>query len=80
MLFQIYGTAHSASHGDEPHEHEGVACAIGALTQDQTGVLPTPVTFTAPTTAYQTIFTSAFTSASPLAPRSRAPPPRAPPL
>jgi len=77
---QSYSLAHASVYGDDPHEHDGVACVIGVLVQDDLGVLPVTEPFVrapiAPPPAPDTVFESrAYTS-----PQGRAPPPRSPPL
>jgi hypothetical protein len=82
MVFalQTLSLAHAASYGEEPHEHNGVACDIVVVSSDEAGILPVPLTFDLPVQTTLHIAPQPFTSAAYLAPQGRAPPPRAPPL
>ncbi len=72
--------AHAASYGDGPHEHDGIACAVTVLAEEDMALLPVlPVSefSQAPKPAH---YDAVFSSALYITPQGRAPPPRAPPF
>ena len=76
---QSYSIAHASEHGDEPHEHDGIACSVTVLADDHGVVLPTvPVFETVISDIAETAYPD-FTSALYIRPQGRAPPPRGPP-
>lgn len=76
---QSYSIAHASEHGDEPHEHDGIACIVTVLVEAEVAILPAPPVFgTVETKLSETVFPG-FKSALYLAPQNRAPPPRGPP-
>lgn len=80
LAVQSFSTAHASVHGDDPHEHDGVACAVLVLGEDELAVLPEidpPVFISA--VPIETYF-AAFTPTLYISPQGRAPPPRAPPV
>lgn len=76
---QVVTTAHAASYGDSPHEHDGVACVITVVTADDHIVLPALQHAPAVIVVSNTPAAAPFISARYLAPQGRAPPPRGPP-
>jgi len=79
LAAQSFSLAHATVHGDDPHDHEGVACAVTLLAEDGLAVLPdVPVSecWQVPTPAH---YKAVYSSAIYVTPQSRAPPPRAPP-
>ncbi len=77
---QSFSTAHATTYGDQPHEHDGVACAVLAMVEEDLVIapdakVPSFIPLTSPAAEF-----SAFTPVQYLAPQMRAPPPRAPPL
>ena len=76
---QSYSIAHASEHGDEPHEHDGVACAVTVISDNHVVVLPpVPVFETVIADASETVYPD-FTTALYITPQGRAPPPRGPP-
>lgn len=80
LAVQSFSTAHASTYGDHPHEHDGVACAVLAMVEEELAPLPdVQVPTFIPQSPYITEF-PAFTPVLYFAPQTRAPPPRAPPL
>lgn len=76
---QSYSVSHASTYGEAPHEHDGIACAVTVLADDQAVILPTvPVFDVVISDTPETIFPT-FTSEPYLTPQGRAPPPRGPP-
>ena len=76
---QSFSIAHATMHGDDHHEHEGVACAVTVIADNHVVVLPpVPVFETVIADASETVYPD-FTTALYIAPQGRAPPPRGPP-
>jgi len=79
FALQSYSVSHASTYGDAPHEHDGIACAVTVLADDQAGIMPTPpVFYTLISDVTETIYPD-FTSALYIRPQTRAPPPRGPP-
>lgn len=76
---QSLSIAHAAEHGHEPHDHDGVACVVMVLAEDETALLSTPLVFETIETEFSQPIFAQIKSALYVAPQSRAPPPRAPP-
>lgn len=77
---QSFSTAHATTYGDQPHEHDGVACAVLALVEDELAVVPEVETPSSVSLVPADTEFAAFTPIQYLAPQTRAPPPRAPPI
>jgi hypothetical protein len=80
LAAQFFSLAHASIHGDDPHEHDGIACAVTVLAEDGMAVLPdVPVSefWQVPMPEH---YTAAYKSAIYVTPQGRAPPPRAPPV
>jgi len=76
---QSFSIAHATMHGDDHHEHEGVACAVTVIADNHVIVLPpVPVFETVIADASETVYPD-FTTALYITPQTRAPPPRGPP-
>lgn len=79
IFLQSYSVAHAASYGDAPHDHDGIACAVTVLGDDESVILPVPPVFdTLTVEATETIYPE-FSSTVYIRPQTRAPPPRGPP-
>ncbi len=79
FVLQSFSLSHASTYGDAPHEHDGVACSVTVLADDQIVILPTaPIFETIDAELSETIYPD-FTSALYIRPQSRAPPPRGPP-
>ena len=79
FALQSFSLAHATEHNGEPHEHDGITCAVTVLSNDQAVILPEmPVFDTLISETFETGYPD-FTSAVYLTPQSRAPPPRGPP-
>lgn len=79
FALQSYSLSHAVSYGDAPHEHDGIACAVTVLADDQLAVLPVAPVFEAVKSEISETAYPDFTSAAYLKPQGRAPPPRGPP-
>ena len=79
FALQSFSLAHATSHGNEPHEHEGIACSITVLADDQMVIMPSPPIFDSLEVELSETVYPGFTSALYLKPQGRAPPPRGPP-
>lgn len=80
FALQSFSLAHAVTHGDAPHDHEGIACAVTVLSDNHVVIAPPPlVKQTALTEQVETDYPD-FTSVLYLSPQGRAPPPRAPPV
>jgi len=80
LTVQIALTAHAAGYDDVPHEHDGVACLLGAVNAEDQAIAPLQVTAEFQQAALAPLYEADFTSASYITPQGRAPPPRSPPL
>ncbi len=81
LLLQGANLSHAASHGQAPHEHDGVLCVL-SLQNEIEAVIPAPqITFVLPalTDAPRTEFETDYISAPVKHYRGREPPPRGPP-
>lgn len=79
FALQSYGVAHASSYGDAPHEHDGVACSVTVMSDDQAVILPaSPIIEPIASQTIIAVYPN-FTSAPYTTPQGRAPPPRAPP-
>ena len=60
LLAQIYGTAHAAEYGADPHEHGGVPCAVQFLSQtaESSGAPPASIIAGPPRFRVETRFPS----------------------
>lgn len=79
LAAQSFSLAHASVHGDNPHEHDGIACAVTVLAEDGIAVLPDLPVFEFWPVPIPAHYTADFTSALYVTPQGRAPPPRAPP-
>jgi len=80
LAVQSFSLAHASAHGDDPHEHDGIACAVTVLAEDGMALLPD-----VPTSEFWETLTPAhynveYSSVAYITPQGRAPPPRAPPV
>ena len=79
FALQSFSLAHATEHLDAPHEHDGIACAVTVLADDQTVLLPPPaIVQSLISNALETVYPD-FISAAYVKPQSRAPPSRGPP-
>jgi len=73
--------AHASNFGDLPHEHDGVACDVTLLGDEQDISLPPPETSDEPLAEFvERTSDTPYQSQVRLTPPARGPPPRAPPL
>ncbi|WP_026941718.1 hypothetical protein [Hellea balneolensis] len=79
FALQSYSISHASTHGDAPHEHDGVACAVTVLSDDQTVIQPEKSLAAPLITETRSSDYPDFTSAPYVTPQGRAPPPRGPP-
>lgn len=81
LTVQSFSAAHATTHAGEPHEHDGLACAVLVLVKDDLAVAPE---FDVPSFIPIAPLASEFPTYTPvvnyLAPQMRGPPPRAPPV
>lgn len=79
FALQSYSVAHASAYGDAPHDHDGVACSVTVMSDDQVFVAPAlPVTALIISDTTETVYPN-FTSVLYITPQGRAPPPRGPP-
>lgn len=79
FALQSYSLSHATAHGGEPHEHDGIACAVTVIADDHAVIIPSPPIFdTIDIDLSKTVYPD-FTSALYIRPQGRAPPPRGPP-
>lgn len=79
FALQSYSLAHASSHSEAPHEHDGIACSVTVLADDNVALLPTvPVFETIFSDTSETVYPD-FISVLYVRPQGRAPPPRGPP-
>ena len=79
FALQSYSLSHASTYGDAPHEHDGIACSVTVLADDQMVIIPTaPIFDSIEAELSETVYPD-FTSALYLKPQGRAPPPRGPP-
>jgi len=79
FALQSYSVSHASTYGDVPHEHDGIACAVTVIADDQGVITPiTPVFDTIITDVSEIVYPD-FISAPYITPQGRAPPPRGPP-
>jgi hypothetical protein len=79
LCFQIASTAHAARYDDVPHEHDGVACLLGAVTVEDHVLAPVILTNDYKAAPVSPVYVACFISADYTTPPGRAPPPRSPP-
>jgi len=79
ISLQSYSLSHANTYGDAPHEHDGIACAVTVLADEELAILPAVPVFEAVTSDISETTYPDFTSALYLKPQGRAPPPRGPP-
>lgn len=79
FAMQSYSVSHASTYGDAPHEHDGVACAVTVMSDDQLAIIPAPIVGNIiPTGISETPYPD-FATILYLIPQGRAPPPRGPP-
>jgi hypothetical protein len=79
LAFQISASAHGATYGDSPHEHDGISCVITALAEHDQGVLPVKPEIVATRISVDFVWDEPFVSILFPTNQTRAPPPRGPP-
>jgi len=80
LLGQGVASAHIASYGDTPHDHDGVACTVALLAEDaDIAVPPPPAPDITRAVSYTSDWQDAFAQRALPARTARGPPPRAPP-
>jgi len=80
FIAQSFSTAHASVHGEGPHDHDGVSCAVQILNEDQNVLTPQALTSPFDQNIYIEQPETAYVSYPLPHPQSRAPPPRAPPF
>ncbi|WP_147405902.1 hypothetical protein [Litorimonas taeanensis] len=80
LAAQSFSIAHATAYGDNPHEHDGITCAVTVLNDQQYAPLPDNhiVPLVPPSTIE--IYTSVYHTVAHSSQQGRAPPPRAPPF
>jgi hypothetical protein len=79
FALQSYSISHASNYSDAPHEHDGIACSVTVLADDQMVIMPTaPILGSIEVELSETVYPD-FTSALYIRPQGRAPPPRGPP-
>lgn len=79
LMTQSFSVAHASTYGDAPHEHDGIACIVTALNDEDVAPLLNTGAFQIEPVLVSGTFDVNFYSTTLSNPQSRGPPPRAPP-
>lgn len=80
LLAQSFSLAHASAYGDGPHEHDGVACAVTILVEDEIVPLKDKLVFEPVLYTASVSYDASFITLNYSPVHGRAPPPRGPPF